>query len=114
MNKLCHIEIPAPDLEKTTDFYNSVFGWEVEIAPDNSYAFFKDGTVGGGFDPDAAVQKEGINLVIEVEDIPAKLSDILAAGGVKVKEKTEIGGAYGYYASFLDISGNRLSIWSKT
>ena len=113
MNKLCHIEIPAPDLEKTAEFYRKIFGWEVEIAPDKSYAFFKDGSVGGGFDPSSSVQPDGINLVIEVDDIPEKLLEIEQAGGIIVKQKTEIGGGYGFYASFKDINGNRLSIWSK-
>jgi len=51
--------------------------------------------------------------VIECEDIPAKMAQIIAAGGKQVKEKTEIGGDMGFYASFLDVNGNRLSIWSK-
>ena len=113
MNKFCHIEIPAPDMKKASDFYSKVFGWEVEIFPDNSYGFFKDGLIGGGFDPTEPPQTSGINLVIEVDDIPAKLEEIVAAGGKVTKEKTEIGGGYGFYASFLDTNGNRLSIWCK-
>jgi len=114
MNKFCHIEIPAPHLEKTAEFYKKIFNWEIELSPDRSYAFFKDGSVGGGFDPTLSIQKDGVNLVIEVEDIPEKLLEIEKAGGKIIKEKTDIGGGYGYYASFLDINGNRLSIWSKS
>jgi len=113
MNKFCHIEIPAPNLQLAVKFYQDLFGWEIEIIPDESYAFYKDGSVGGAFDPDAIPQQEGVNLVIEVEDIPAKLNEIEAAGGKITKDKTEIGGGYGFYASFLDVNGNRLSIWSK-
>jgi uncharacterized protein len=113
MNKFCHIEIPAPEMEKTVKFYIEVFGWEVELFPDKTYAMFKDGAVGGGFDPTLSIQKDGVNLILEVDDIPAKLEEIVEAGGKIVKEKTEIGEGYGFYASFLDVNGNRLSIWSK-
>ena len=46
-------------------------------------------------------------------DIPAKMKEIIAAGGKQILEKIEIGGNMGFYASFLDPNGNRLSIWSK-
>ena len=111
MNKFCHIEIPAPKFDETIEFYSSVFGWEVQKM--DRYAFFQDGLVGGGFDPDMEVCKGGPNLVIECEDIPAKMAEIITAGGKQTKEKTEIGGDMGFYASFLDPNGNRLSIWSK-
>ena len=48
MHSFCHIEIPAPELEKTAKFYTDVFGWEVDIMEGGHYAFFKDGLVGGG------------------------------------------------------------------
>ncbi|MCK5050285.1 MAG: VOC family protein [Candidatus Cloacimonetes bacterium] len=113
MNKFCHIEIPAPDLEKTVKFYTDVFDWEVEVLKNGNYAFFKDGLVGGGFDPDMKVSKGGPNLVIECDDIPTKMAEIIAAGGKQTLPKTEIGDDMGFYASFLDVNGNRLSIWSK-
>ena len=114
MNKFCHIEIPAPNLEKAKKFYTDVFGWEVEVMEGGNYAFFKDGLIGGGFDPDMKVAKGGPNLVIECDDILAKMDEIIVAGGKQTMPKTEIGGGMGFYASFLDPNGNRLSIWSKT
>ncbi len=111
MHSFCHIEIPAPELEKAVKFYTEVFGWEVQVM--DRYAFFKDGLVGGGFDPDMKVSEGGPNLVIECDDIPTKMAEIVAAGGKQTTEKTAIGGEMGFYASFLDPNGNRLSIWSK-
>jgi len=46
-------------------------------------------------------------------DIPAKMKEIIAAGGKQTLEKTEIGGDMGFYASFLYPNGIWLSIWSK-
>ena len=111
MNKFCHIEIPAPKFDETIEFYFKVFGWKVEKM--DRYAMFQDGLVGGGFDPDMKVADGGPNLVIECDDIPTKMTEIENAGGKQTKEKTEIGGGMGFYASFLDPSGNQLSIWSK-
>lgn len=108
----CHIEIPAPSIQKAEQFYTSVFGWEVQIFG-NEYALFKDGLVGGGFDASTKVSEGGIGLYISVENIPAKLSEIENAGGIIIKSKTEIEGGHGFYASFKDPNGNILSIWSK-
>ena len=51
---------------------------------------------------------------VQVEDIPETLAKISTLGGKVEKEKTEIGGDYGFYAIFRDPSGNRLGLWSKT
>jgi len=112
MNKLCHIEIPAPNLDAAVKFYTNLFGWETESMGPN-YVFFKDGNIDGGLDAEMKASEGGCNLVIEVDDIPSKLKEIEAAGGKTVKKKTAIGNEYGYIASFLDINGNRLSLWSK-
>ncbi len=113
INTFCHIEIPAPDLVKAKDFYEKIFLWEVTILPDKSYAFYDDGLIGGGFDPTMPACSEGVNLVIEVENINKKLEEIKTAGGSIIREKTRISDEHGYYASFLDPNGVRLSIWCE-
>lgn len=112
MNKFCHIEIPAPNLEGAVKFYTELFGWKTEPMG-STYVFYQNDSVGGGFDADMKVSDGGCNLVIEVDDINAKLKEIEAAGGKTVKAKEAIDEGYGYVASFLDINGNRLSLWSK-
>ena len=112
-NTFCHIEIPAPDLDKAKVFYEKLFQWKISIFPDRSYALFDDGLIGGGFDPLLPITNDGINLIIAVDDITGKLEEIKSAGGKVVKEKTLISEEHGYYASFLDPNGNRLSIWCK-
>lgn len=110
---ICHIEIPAPDLDKAFSFYSNVFGWKTSRAEGMNYAFFTVGELGGGFDPEMPVVEGGLNLVLKADDIPAKLREIEAAGGTLVKEKTEIPDGHGYYALFKDPNGNRLGIWSN-
>jgi len=113
---ITHIEIPAPDMMKAKKFYSEVFGWNVEIMPDGNYAIFSvgDTKTGGGFDASTkpAEGKTGPGLVINVEDIPAKLEEIKKAGGKVIQGKTEIEGGYGFYACFQDTNGNHLQIHS--
>lgn len=111
---VCHIEVPAPDLAKAMRFYGEVFGWEIGEQLGPNYCIWHAGDLGGGFSADMAPCDDGMNVVLGVEDIPAKLEEIAKAGGAVVKGKTEIGGGYGFYALFKDPNGNRLGLWSKT
>jgi hypothetical protein len=110
---ICHVEIPAPDLAKAKVFYEKVFGWKVTAPPGSSYWMFAAGEMSGGLDQDGKVADEGVMLYLKVADIPATLTKIAAAGGAIVKDKTEIGGGYGFYACFRDPNGNRLALWCR-
>jgi predicted enzyme related to lactoylglutathione lyase len=37
--KICYIEIPARDIERSADFYNRAFGWQIRKRGDGSTAF---------------------------------------------------------------------------
>jgi len=116
MSKIVHIEIPAPDLEKAKDFYEKIFGWQIQMMPEMDYALWSppgEEGVGGGFSKSYPVNKEGILIHIGVDDIDAKLADIEKAGGKIVKPKTKISDEYGFFAEFSDISGNKMALWSK-
>ncbi|HLG03300.1 MAG TPA: VOC family protein [Bacteroidia bacterium] len=113
---ITHIEIPAPDLKKAAEFYSKVFGWKVDILPDNNYAMYRmTENSGGGFDASAkpAVEGTGPGLVINVDNIPSKLNEIKSAGGKVVMDKTEIPGGFGFFARFLDPNGNYMQLHSQ-
>jgi uncharacterized protein len=113
---ICHIEIPAPDMAKAKAFYTKVFGWTVEQPPGfEGYALWRSEGVSGGFDSSAKPAKRGgPRLYLAVPDIPRKLKQIGKAGGKITKGKTEIGGGFGFFASFLDPNGNPMCVWSLT
>ncbi|MBN2379270.1 VOC family protein [candidate division WOR-3 bacterium] len=115
MSKIVHIEIPAPDLAKAAEFYSKVFGWKIEHIPGMEYAMWSedDAAVAGGFNKDLKSNPDGVLMYIGVDDIPAKLTEIEAAGGKRVQEKTKISDEFGYFALFTDMSGNRMGLWSK-
>jgi predicted enzyme related to lactoylglutathione lyase len=116
-NTITHIEIPAPDLEKAIEFYSRVFNWEIQIIDAGRYAFFKigDTNTGGGLDAGLRVaeERQGAQIVVDVEDIEVSLKEIALAGGNVTIQKTAIGESHGFYAGFQDPNGNHLQIHSR-
>ena len=37
--KLCYVEIPALDIKRSAEFYQTIFGWKVRMRDDGSTAF---------------------------------------------------------------------------
>ena len=97
---ITHIEIPAPDIKKAIAFYSALFNWQIELQPQNDYAFFRIIGTGSGGGLDASLQpapeKSGVQITIDVEDINEKLKEIQKLGGKIALEKTEIPGGHGY------------------
>ena len=114
-NPICHIELPSTDLRISKEFYERVFGWRVELLDDGEYAFFREPTVSGGFDPARMPSPDdsGPRVMIEVASIEDKIKEIVEAGGKLLKQRTLISEDFGYYALFRDPSGNTLGLWSK-
>lgn len=122
MNPVIHFEMPADDRERMVKFYSGVFGWQaqmfgpelgnyvtvstIDTGPDGRPT--KPGGINGGFYPksnDAPVT----SVVIGVDDIKAHAKKVAAAGGKILGEPIEIPGI-GWYVSFIDTEGNRLSM----
>ncbi|MGC9366437.1 MAG: VOC family protein [bacterium] len=88
----CHIEIPAPDLDKSVRFYQNVFNWkEVIFEGFEGYWFFSTENIGGA-------------LVKHIKP---------CSYGVIQEGKKELTDYRGYYAYFSDPNGNTLGIWSE-
>jgi len=111
-NPIVHIDIPVTDLSKAKVFYSKVFGWKVDVQPGTDYAIFDTGTSpNGGFSKALKTGTDGYLFHIMVDDIDTKLREIEKAGGKTLRRKTEIPG-FGWYATFRDIFGNTLSIFT--
>ena len=114
--KIAHIEIPVKDINEAKKFYGKVFDWEVQTETGYpGYAFFKSGEtgVGGAFFESEKRAKGEILLHIETDDIKETLKIIAEHGGKTVKEKTDIGNNYGFYAIFEDCFGNEIGLWAE-
>jgi len=120
MHNICYLEIPSTNLKTSKEFYENVFGWKVEITPDNNYACWETGEgVGGGFNLVKEIciwSKENPEscslLYIKVDCIESKSKDIEVAGGKILKAKTEVAN-YGFYAVFEDPAGGVVAIWQS-
>jgi predicted enzyme related to lactoylglutathione lyase len=109
MNRFTHFELAAGDLEKTAAFYRDVFGWKIEKW-DGPMEYWLVTTgdkaspgINGGLMQSGGEFTGTINT-IEVDDIDAALSQVLAHGGEIAMPKDAIPGV-GYQAYFKDNSG---------
>lgn len=81
--KICYIEIPALDVQRSADFYTAVFGWKVRKRGDGATAF--DDTVGEvsgawvtGRPPHS---QPGLLIYIMVDSVAATVDAVVAHGG---------------------------------
>lgn len=124
MNPVVHFEMAAEDKKRMSEFYTKVFGWQTQqlgaemgeyvlvttIDSDANGRPQKPGGINGGFyqktdDPNL----NHPSVVIGVEDIHESIKKVEQFGGKILGEPMEIAGI-GWYVSFFDTEGNRLSI----
>ena len=111
--KICYIELPALDIERSAAFYKTVFGWNVRTRRDGSTAFDDGvGEVSGTWKvgrPPAA--EPGLLIYIMVDSVEATVDAIRAQGGEIVQgigaDAPEI------TARFRDPGGNVLGLYQQ-
>ena len=110
--KICYIEMPAKDVQRSADFYATVFGWDIRKRGDGSTAFDDGvGQVSGTWRTDRPVSGEapGMLVYIMVDDVNATLALVTANGGTIVQavgaDHPEI------TARFKDPAGNLLGLY---
>lgn len=111
--KICYIELPALDIERSAAFYKTVFGWNVRTRRDGSTAFDDAvGEVSGTWTlgrPPAA--EPGLLIYIMVDSVEATVDAIRAQGGEIVQP---IGAdAPEITARFRDPGGNVLGLYQQ-
>jgi predicted enzyme related to lactoylglutathione lyase len=109
--KICYIQIPATDIERSAEFYRQVFGWNVRTN-NHGYLAFDDttGEVSGswvtGRPPSSA---PGLLIYVMVDSVAAALDAVVAAGGEVVQP---IGGdPPEITARVLDPGGNVIGLY---
>jgi hypothetical protein len=123
MNPVVHFEIPYDNRERMAEFYESAFGWQMQMLGEDMGNYVlatttetdengpkKPGAINGGFFsncPDLPAQCPSI--VIAVDNIKESVKNVTAAGGKVFGEPMDIPGV-GQYVSFTDTEGNRVSM----
>jgi predicted enzyme related to lactoylglutathione lyase len=111
--KICYLEIPALQVQRSADFYTAVFGWKTRRRGDGSLAFDDGvGEVSGtwvlGRAPNA---HPGLLVYIMVDDINATIEKIKAQKGDLVQpvgaDHPEI------TARFRDPGGNIVGLYQQ-
>jgi predicted enzyme related to lactoylglutathione lyase len=111
--KICYLEIPATDLHRSREFYQSVFGWKTRKRGDGSLAFDDGvGEVSGTWVTGRpASATPGLLIYIMVDSITATLEAVLAGGGEVAQP---IGAdAPEITARFRDPAGNILGLYQQ-
>lgn len=123
MNPVVHFEMPYDNHVRIAKFYESVFGWQMQMLGEDMGNYVlatttetgesgpkKPGTINGGFfpkKPDWPAQYPSV--VIAVGDVKESIKKVMDAGGKVIDEPMEIPGV-GQYVSFIDTEGNRVSM----
>jgi predicted enzyme related to lactoylglutathione lyase len=111
--KICYIEMPAIDINRSASFYKEVFGWQVRTRGDGSVAFDDGvGQVSGtwvlGRKP---MTDAGLLIYIMMDSVAATMESVVANGGKIVQP---IGAdAPEITARFADPAGNVLGLYQS-
>jgi uncharacterized protein len=111
--KICYIEMPAIDIDRSSTFYKEVFGWRIRERGNGSIAF--DDTVGEVSGTWVLGRKAsiepGLLIYIMVDSVAATIDAVIANGGKIVQP---IGGdAPEITARFSDPAGNVLGLYQQ-
>ncbi len=123
MDPVVHFEMAYEDRKRMAQFYQSVFGWQIQMLDENMGNYVlatttetdesgprRPGAINGGFypkRPDWPVDHPSV--VIAVNSIKESARKVTDAGGRVFGEPVEIPGV-GQYVSFIDTEGNRSSM----
>jgi predicted enzyme related to lactoylglutathione lyase len=111
--KICYVEMPADDIQRSADFYAKVFGWGIRRRGDGSMAFDDavgevSGTWVRGRPPSP---QPGLLIYIMVDSAADTINAVLAHGGELVQP---IGAdAPEITARFRDPAGNVLGLYQE-
>jgi predicted enzyme related to lactoylglutathione lyase len=111
--KICYVEIPAIDIARSIEFYQSVFGWQVRRHGDGQAAFDDGvGEVSGTWVTGRPPSGEpGLLLYIMVDSVEKTIEALIAQGGELVQpvgaDAPEI------TARFRDPAGNIIGLYQE-
>ncbi len=109
-NKINFIEFQTTDISKMKDFYGKAFGWKfTDFGP--WYCDFHDAGISWGFAKMDIIETPTM-AVLHHDNLEQALENVKENGGKIILDIFSFPG--GRRFEFIDPSGNRLAIWSKT
>lgn len=111
--KICYLEMPATDVERSSDLYKRVFGWNIRTRGDGSTSF--DDTVnevsGAWVLNRPPSTTPGLLFYIMVDSVAATVDAIVANGG-EIEQPIGVD-APEITARFRDPGGNVIGIYQQ-
>ena len=85
--KICYVEMPASDIQRSAEFYEKVFGWQTRKRGDGAIAFDDAvGQVSGTWVTNRPPSTTpGLLIYIMVDDVAATIESVMAHGGELVQ-----------------------------
>ena len=111
--KICYVELPATDIQRSAAFYTAVFGWKMRMRGDGTTAFDDGvGEVSGAFKTGRPPSRDiGLLVYVMVDSVADTIEKITANGGEIVQP---IGGdAPEITARLRDPAGNVLGLYQE-
>jgi hypothetical protein len=110
--KICYIEMPASDIQRSSDFYSKVFGWNVRRRGNGSVAFDDTtGAVSGSWVLGRPAQQPGFVVYVMCDSVADTIDKVVANGGTIVQpvgaDAPEI------TARFRDPGGNIVGLYQE-
>ncbi len=111
--KICYIEIPATDINRSVSFYKEVFGWNIRQRGDGAMAFDDSvGEVSGAWVTGRKASTEaGLLIYIMVDSVAATVEAVSANGG-KIVQQIGVD-APEITARFSDPAGNVIGLYQE-
>ena len=110
--KICYIQIPAIDLERSADFYQRVFGWNIRHRAHGTAFDDGVGEVSGEWVLDRPPASQPGLLVYIMVDSVANTMDLIMANGGEIVQPVG-GDAPEITARFRDPGGNVIGIYQE-
>ena len=114
-NPVVHFEISGRDGEALSNFYSSLFGWNINYNTHGVYSVdpeAENGVDGHIFSStDDMCSDNGITIYIQVDDLQAYLDKVESLGGEICIPPQEIPGNMGTFAMLMDPSNNYIGLY---
>jgi len=122
MPTIVHFEIPSDNVERSSKFYNGLFGWNIEKVPQEKMPEGMEywmitttddkgnKSLTGGMMNRQNPQQQGITNYINVKSVQEHSSMVEQLGGKVIMQKTPVPGM-GYFAVCTDTENNTFAIW---
>lgn len=112
------VDLGAKDAAAAREFYQTLFGWQIEVNPDPMYGGYGLAKVNGvdaaGIGPTQSPDQPSMwSIYIGTEDVDGLAKKVEAAGGTVVAPPFDVGDQ-GRMAVFIDPTGAAISAWQGT